>query len=75
MEYVVCLVFEKNKLKNDFNKIKPICTYISMDEKELLELYKIIKRAYDESCWNTVHDAIDYISDYVDVDEDLSENE
>lgn len=43
-----------------------------MDEKELLELYKIIKRAYDESCWSNVRDAIDYISDYVDVEDDFS---
>lgn len=42
-----------------------------MDETELKELYKLIKRSYDESCWKTLNDALEYISEFVEVDEEL----
>jgi hypothetical protein len=41
-----------------------------MDESELKELYKLIKRSYDESCWKTLNDALDYISEFVEIDEE-----
>jgi len=48
-----------------------IYVIISMDETELKELYKLIKRSYDESCWKTLNDALDYISEFVEVDDEL----
>lgn len=47
-----------------------IYVIILMDESELKELYKLIKRSYDESCWKTLNDALDYISEFIEVDEE-----
>lgn len=45
-----------------------------MDDKELIELYKNIKRGYDNSNWDTIQETLEYILEFVDVDdEELSE--
>ncbi len=41
-----------------------------MDEKEILELYKILKRGFDTSDWDLIQESIDYISEYLDLDDD-----
>ena len=42
-----------------------------MDEKEIFELYKNLKRGFDSSHWDLVEESIDYLSEYVDLgDED-----
>lgn len=42
-----------------------------MDEKEIFELYKNLKRGFDSSDWDLVEESIDYLSEYVDLgDED-----
>lgn len=45
-----------------------------MDQEQLSELYKIIKRGYDRSCWDTIQESLDYISEYMDIEEDLNED-
>ena len=45
-----------------------------MDQEQLCELYNLIKRAYDRSCWDTVQEALDYISEYMDIEEDSTED-
>jgi hypothetical protein len=44
-----------------------------MDETELKELYKLLKRSYDESCWKTLNDALEYISEFIEVDDESYE--
>ncbi len=47
-----------------------------MDEKEILELYKNLKRGFDTSDWDLIQESIDYISEYIelnDEDETLDE--
>lgn len=44
-----------------------------MNEDQLLELYKIIKCGYDNSCWDSIQESLEYITEYVDVDEDCNE--
>jgi hypothetical protein len=41
-----------------------------MDEKEMLELYKNLKRGFDTSNWDLIQESIDYISEYVELADD-----
>jgi len=41
-----------------------------MNDDELLELRQILKTAYENNDWTSVEDAIDYINEYIDTDED-----
>ena len=41
-----------------------------MDEKEILELYKKLKRGFDTSNWDLIQESIDYISEYVELADD-----
>lgn len=41
-----------------------------MNDDELLELRQILKTAYENNDWTSVEDAIDYINEYIDADED-----
>ena len=41
-----------------------------MDEKEILELYKNLKRGFDTSNWDLIQESIDYISEYVELADD-----
>ena len=42
-----------------------------MEQSELLELYKNLKQGYDDGNWEIIQDAMDYLLDYIDVDEDM----
>ncbi len=44
-----------------------------MNEEELLELYNLIKYSYENTDWNSVKESLDYISEYIDVSDDLVE--
>lgn len=41
-----------------------------MDEKEIFELYKNLKRGFDLSDWDLVEESIDYLSEYIDLRDD-----
>jgi hypothetical protein len=41
-----------------------------MDEKEILELYKNLKRGFDTSNWDLIQESIDYISEYIELADD-----
>lgn len=41
-----------------------------MDEKEITELYKIIKKGFDHSDWDLIEESLDYLSEYVDLGDD-----
>ena len=41
-----------------------------MDEKEILELYKNLKRGFDTSDWDLIQESIDYISEYIELNDD-----
>lgn len=40
-----------------------------MDEEEILKLYKKLKRGFDSSDWDLIEESIDYLSEYVDLDD------
>lgn len=44
-----------------------------MNEDQLFELYKIIKYGYDNSCWDSIQESLEIITEYIDVDEDFTE--
>lgn len=42
-----------------------------MDEKEIIELYRNLKKGFDRSDWDLIEESIDYLSEYIDLtDED-----
>lgn len=41
-----------------------------MDEKEIFELYKNLKRGFDTSDWDLIQESIDYLSEYIELDDD-----
>lgn len=41
-----------------------------MDEKEIYELYTILKRGFDNSDWDLIQESIDYLSEYIDLNDD-----
>lgn len=41
-----------------------------MEERHIVELYRIIKNAYEDSSWDSVKEALEYIVDFMDTDED-----
>ncbi len=41
-----------------------------MDEKEIFELYKNLKRGFDSSDWDLIEESIDYLSEYIDLRDD-----
>jgi hypothetical protein len=41
-----------------------------MDSQEINNLYKILKKGYNNSDWDMIQEAIDYISEYLDDDEE-----
>lgn len=44
-----------------------------MSEDQLFELYRIIKYGYDNSCWDSIQESIEIITEYIDIDEDFTE--
>lgn len=44
-----------------------------MNEDQLFELYKIIKYGYDNSCWDSIQESLEIITEYIDIDEDFTE--
>lgn len=42
-----------------------------MNDSELLELRQILKAAFENNDWTSVEDAIDFINEYVDADDDI----
>lgn len=44
-----------------------------MDEEQLFELYKLIKRGYDNTCWDTVQESMEIILEYIETEEELEE--
>jgi hypothetical protein len=46
-----------------------------MDEEQLYKLYRIIKYGYDNTCWDSISDSLDYLREYVETDdEDVTED-
>ncbi len=41
-----------------------------MEEKDLKELFDIIESGFDNGDWNSISQAMDFISEFIDVDED-----
>jgi hypothetical protein len=41
-----------------------------MDETEILQLYKNLKRGFDTSDWDLIQESIDYISEYIELGDD-----
>jgi hypothetical protein len=41
-----------------------------MDDEQLFELYRIIKRGYNNSCWDTIQESLDFVSEYLEIEED-----
>jgi hypothetical protein len=44
-----------------------------MNEDQLFELYKTIKYGYDNSCWDSIQESMEIITEYIDIDEDFTE--
>lgn len=44
-----------------------------MDEEQLHKLYRIIKHGYDNTCWDSILDSLDYLQEYVEIEDDESE--
>jgi hypothetical protein len=40
-----------------------------MDDTEILELYKILKRGFKNSDWDLIQESIDYVTEYIDIDD------
>lgn len=45
-----------------------------MDDEQLFELYKLIKRGYDRSCWDTIQESLELVTEYLELDEEDEEN-
>lgn len=45
-----------------------------MDEDQLQDLYNLIKRGYSNSCWDTIQESLDYIGEYIEIDDDYNED-
>lgn len=43
-----------------------------MDEEQLHDLYNLVKRGYTNSCWDTIQEALDYLNEYIEVDDDYN---
>ena len=41
-----------------------------MDEREIFELYKNLKRGFDTSNWDLIQESIDSLSEYIELDDD-----
>lgn len=41
-----------------------------MDEKEIFELYRNLKNGFDTNNWDLILESIDYLSEYIDFDDD-----
>jgi len=41
-----------------------------MDEKEIYELYRLVKKGFDNTDWDSIQESLDYLSEYVDINED-----
>jgi hypothetical protein len=44
-----------------------------MNEEELRELYTLIKYSYENTDWNYVKESLDYITEFIDVSDDIVE--
>ena len=44
--------------------------YFIMEEKELRELFDIIESGFDNGDWNSISQAMDFISEFIDIEED-----
>jgi hypothetical protein len=44
-----------------------------MNEEELRELYRLIKYSYENTNWNSVKESLDYITEFIDVPDDIVE--
>ncbi len=62
-----CLVF---KIKKTIFLFFTIYLHTAMDEKEIFELYKNLKRGFDTSDWDLILESIDYLSEYIDLNDD-----
>ena len=41
-----------------------------MDDEQLFELYRIMKRGYDNSCWDTIQESLDFVTECLEIEED-----
>jgi hypothetical protein len=48
-----CLAFKKNKI---------------MDQTDIIELYGIVKDGFDNSDWNTIEQALEFVLEFIDDD-------
>lgn len=37
-----------------------------MDQKDILELYHIIKEGFDNSDWNTIEESLEFLLEFID---------
>ena len=42
-----------------------------MDETELYNLYKQLKRGFDNSNWDIIEEVIDYLAEYTELDDEF----
>ena len=40
-----------------------------MEEKEIFELYRNLKRGFDTSNWDLIQESIDYLSEYIELND------
>ena len=55
----------KKNQKIDFLKID-----IEGSEKEIFELYRNLKRGFDTSNWDLIQESMDYLSEYIELNDD-----
>lgn len=41
-----------------------------MEEKEIYELYRLVKKGFDNTDWDLIQESLDYLSEYIDITED-----
>lgn len=37
-----------------------------MDQKDIIELYKIVKDGFDNSDWNTIEQSLEFLCEFID---------
>lgn len=44
-----------------------------MGEQEIVEIYKLLKKGYEKSDWDLIQESIDFISEFIDLEEENNE--
>lgn len=44
-----------------------------MGEQDIVEIYKLLKKGYEKSDWDLIEECINYISEFIDSEEENNE--